>query len=535
MLPPVPPANATTPNLLYASPSQTVQLPLGTKFDIAIKVANFDPFNGWDIHVRTNSSVINPIALTIIPNYFSANQSGSSPTELANCINGLGTPSPNCFTDPFVGKGIVRSAVSYISTLTSQGGSGLLFTITYNVTGFGFSNISIFDDTIPNGRGPVSHTTLPGTFGSQTTRPDLTIGATPTDLVLTLSRSYTVSINATIAVTSIDNLAGPVRLSAKSALSVSLYPSSVMVVANATSYSTLMVLAANTTQSTRYFVNVTATIGSISSWQILSILVEPPPDFVMSVTPSILKIHETNSGTSIITLDTQTGFSGSIHLKMDVPPVPGLIASLGATDLSISPGQPATTLFAVRTPPSDFPFKYLINITASSTSASTHPPLVITVRSPSPDYTFLVGTASYVVQAGQSRTFTLNATSVDYFRGQLFLVASSLSGIREVFSRSSISLDFGNSSTTLMTITTDSFLALGNHVINVTSLGNYFLGTPVNHSIMITITVVSGSVAGTILGLQPTAYFGILGALWLGLIGVAIKEFRKEKPKRFLS
>jgi hypothetical protein len=30
-------------------------------------------------------------------------------------------------------------------------------------------------------------------------------------------------------------------------------------------------------------------------------------------------------------------------------------------------------------------------------------------------------------------------------------------------------------------------------------------------------------------------YFGIVGTLWAGLIGVAVKEIRKPKPKRFLS
>ena len=87
----------------------------------------------------------------------------------------------------------------------------------------------------------------------------------------------------------------------------------------------------------------------------------------------------------------------------------------------------------------------------------------------------------------------------------------------------------------LMTITTGACLARGNQVINMTALGTTFLGLSVNHTITTTITVIPVPIAKTILGLQPIAYFGVIGALWLGVIGAAIREIRKPKPKRFLS
>ncbi|SRR6266568_292432 len=162
-------------------------------------------------------------------------------------------------------------------------------------------------------------------------------------------------------------------------------------------------------------------------------------------------------------------------------------------------------------------------------------PFTITAKSPSPDFIFQIGSPGFVVQAGQSRTFTLNMTSVDYFKGQLFLLATSLSGIKEVFTRPSVALDFGSSSTSLMTITTDAYLAPGNYIVNMTALGTTFLGVSVNHTITTTITVTSIPIAKTILGLQPLSYFGIIGALWIAVIGAAIREIRKPKPKRFLS
>ncbi len=421
-----------------------------------------------------------------------------------------------------------------------------MFTVTYDVIAAGFSNITIIEDsTISNGSTgkQVIHSTISSTYGTPTVKPDFTIKADPTDFSMTLAASHNVTESVTITLTSIDNFTGTATFSAKATLQVSVSPTQVFLPINGTAETTLTVSASNTTTSTVYYITVNATIGSTSHSKILSALVTPIPDFVMSVLPSLLKIHATNSGSSVITIDTQSGYSGSVHLKMDVPSVPGLTASLGATDLTISPKQPATTIFGIRIPASAYPFKYLINITASS-SQSTHQPFTITVRPPSPDFDFQVAASSYVVQAGKSLTVTLNTTSLNYFKGQLFFLASSFSGIKSTFTRSSLALDYGpsyptnvdygNSSSSRMTITTDAFLSPGNHNINVTALGTTFLGVPVNHSIILTVTVIPIPAQRVILGLPPVTYFGVIGALWAGLFGFAIREIRKPKQKRFL-
>jgi hypothetical protein len=125
-------------------------------------------------------------------------------------------------------------------------------------------------------------------------------------------------------------------------------------------------------------------------------------------------------------------------------------------------------------------------------------------------------------------------TSLDYFKGQLFLLATSLSGAKEVFSRPSVALEFGNSTTSTLTITTDLGLEPGNHMITLTALGTTFLGASVTHSINMTLTVIQAMLPTTILGIQPLAYFGVIGILSILVIGAAIK-IRKPKPKRILS
>jgi hypothetical protein len=495
-------------------------------------VAGLDPFNGWDIQIQSNPSVVNATSLSIDGNLLAVNDSIQL-FQVANCINGS-----SCHASGD-GMGVVHSAAFAIGSQLPLGSSdGLLFTITYKVVGSGtYSSIHVFSAVIADAPNPipVSVETQDGTYGVPPGQ-GFKLSASPNATSMRIG----FKVNVTVTVSSFGGYSGIVDLaprSSQSGLLTSFNVTSVSLLPSRPSYVNLNVSSdpafSKYNQTGTVRITVTGTSSGLHETTAVSIDVLPPPDFVMGVSPSLLKIHATNSGSSIITLDTQSGFSGPIHLRMDVPPVPGLLASLGAADFTISPGQPATTVFAVRTPPSDLPFKYLINITASSQS-SIHDPFQIIVRSPSPDFGFQIGGSGFVVQAGQSRSFTLNMTSVDYFKGQLFLLASSFSGMKEAFTRSSVALTFGNSSTSLMTITTDSYLAPGNHNINVTVLGTTFLGVPVNHTQIITITVVPVAVAKTILGLQPPIYFGIVGVLWLGIIGAAVREIRKPKPKRFL-
>jgi uncharacterized membrane protein len=199
----------------------------------------------------------------------------------------------------------------------------------------------------------------------------------------------------------------------------------------------------------------------------------------------------------------------------------------------ISAGKPATTVLDIHTPDSTIPFVYLVNITATSKSSS-HT-LNVVVKPPSPDFSFLLSGAEFVVQAGQSRTFTLTMTSIDYFKGQLNLSATPLYGGSEVFSRPAVVLDFGNSSTSTMTLTTDVNSAPGDHSVTLTALGTTFLGTGVTHVIVLIVTITELQPSKTILGLQPLTFFGIFGALCLFPIIVAVRKVRKLQQGRLLS
>jgi len=515
--------------VVFVSPTTTAVQPKGSFFSVQVKVANIDPFDRWDIQVVTDPAVINATSLSIAGNILQANYS-AVPEERANCVNGVG---PSCTSSD--GQGIVHSAVVFFEgQLPQQGPSnGLLFTINYTVVGSGtFGRLELQSVAFGNG----------GTSIVYVTSQDGQYGIAPgQDFALTLP-ALTVNLvqgsNSTVTLTasSLGGFSGVVTLTNTSStrgLSIYLNSTSIALASGQQASIAVTIIAHNSTPAIGYAITVEGTSSFLFHRSTISVVVATRPDFILAATPSLLRIHATSSGSSTITLLTQSGFSGSIQLSLAVPPVPGLLASLDIKTVTISPDRPAATVFGVKTPDSSLPFVYLINITATSRSSS-HT-LTIVVQSPSPDFSFLLGIAGYVVQAGQSRSFVLTMTSLDYFKGQVSLLATSLSGAKEVFSRPSVALEFGNSTTSILTITTDLGLVPGNYVITLTALGTTFLGASVTHSINMTLTVTQAMLPTTILGVQPLAYYGVIGILSIVAIGAAIREVRKPKPKRFLS
>jgi hypothetical protein len=520
------PVHAT--GVVLLSPTTKAVQPKGSFFSVQVKVANIDPFDRWDIQVVSDPAVINATSLSIAGNILQANYS-AVPEERANCVNGAG---PSCTSSD--GHGVVHSAMVFLEgQLPQQGpGNGLLFTINYTVVGSGtFGRLELQNVAFGNGETSIVYvTSQDGQYGIA---PGQNFALTPSTSTVSLLQGSNSTV--TLIASSIGGFSGVVTLTNTSStigLSIYLNSTSIALASGQQASIAVTIIAHNSTPAIEYAIMVEGTSSFLFHRSTISVVVATRPDFILAAAPSLLKIHATSSGSSTITLLTQSGFSGSVQLSLAVPPVPRLHALLDSQTVTISPDRPAETVFLVETPDSSLPFVYLINITATSQSSS-HT-LTIIVQSPSPDFSFLLGGVGYVVQAGQSRSVVLTMTSLDYFKGQLFLLATSLSGAKEVFSRPSVALEFGNSTTSTLTITTDLGLEPGNHMITLTALGTTFLGASVTHSINMTLTVTQAMLPTTILGIQPLAYFGVIGILSILVIGAAIK-IRKPKPKRILS
>jgi Cohesin domain len=152
------PVTSVPPGTLYENPLIVPVKAVGSTFTFQIIVGGMDQFNGWDIQVVTDPSVLNVTNLSITGNMFES--LGGTAFEIVHCVNGKGT---GCTSAD--GSGIVHSA--YGNTAFANG-NGLLFTITFKVVSAQpYSPIQIQNDLIssssPSG---VPHYSEFGNYGA---------------------------------------------------------------------------------------------------------------------------------------------------------------------------------------------------------------------------------------------------------------------------------------------------------------------------------------------------------------------------------
>ena len=143
-------------------PAQAV----GTIAMYQVKVFGMDSFNGWDIQVQVNDSIIDPISVSV-----SGNVLGTPLQEFINCVDGGvgGGTAGNTGCSVKDGLGIAHSAAIFPGS-SGDGANGLLFTIKYKVLVTGpkvYSPIALINDILTNGSGNgVDHVRVHGAYGN---------------------------------------------------------------------------------------------------------------------------------------------------------------------------------------------------------------------------------------------------------------------------------------------------------------------------------------------------------------------------------
>jgi hypothetical protein len=162
----------------------------------------FPTFSGWDISVKTDQTVLNPVGVSLDGTML------ANANIVAQCINGSGT---GC--GPSDGPGVVHVVV--VSLGASASGDGLLFTIQYSAGTAGVSAVTIFNDSVfdPSGNS-IAHNTIGGHYGG-----DFTIQASPS---LIVAKTHPAKYTSTIFVTSTGGFAGQVCLAATSSPSTGI-------------------------------------------------------------------------------------------------------------------------------------------------------------------------------------------------------------------------------------------------------------------------------------------------------------------------
>ncbi len=121
-----------------------------------VNVTGMDPFDTWDVSVITDPSVIKAISISVSGNLIGA------VFQVENCVEGVGS---GCSVND--GAGVATSAASS-STGFPSSGSGLLFTVTYQVKSTSYSYLEFHPglDTIAYTGVPVAHSDAPGVYGN---------------------------------------------------------------------------------------------------------------------------------------------------------------------------------------------------------------------------------------------------------------------------------------------------------------------------------------------------------------------------------
>lgn len=522
---------------LYISPGVITPQPINSNFTIQVKVASFDQFNGWEIQIFSDPTVINATSISTTGNIFLANTTNGLPFELRNCVNGGGQGC--CDTSSCVpqdGAGIADSAYGYTKPVS---GSGLLFNVTFKVvSGKLYSPIIIENEQLSNGSGTgVVHTTTSGSYG---TAPDFSLSANPPSLSIAAG-SLT---NDIINLTSLHHFSGLVNLTAtlsSKGIAASLSPNRTMLTDGGFAISDLVVNAQANASATSYTITLFANSSSLPPHSLphtlqLTVSVHPHPDFKVYAIPALLLTHQASSNSTTITVASENNFTGTVDLTA-VGPTP---ASLDKTSLTISGGGNATSTLTVSTQSSPLPFEddFFINATSGSLTHT----IEVIAQPPPGDFTISASPATATVQAGNTQVVTIGVSSQDYFVGTVYILGTSKAGLGFSFDPASIFLNVSQTVFFKLKVTTDTSTTPGNHTIDLTVYGQ-LIGKagqglqPSLHTMGVTFIVSAppqpaAARTPTFLGLQEPIFYGIIGGLAIILAILGLFEARRtNRPK----
>ncbi len=225
--------------------------------------------------------------------------------------------------------------------------------------------------------------------------PDFQISANPS----TTSILQSSNANSTISVSSINNFAGTITLSASSSPPgpmTTFSTNTVMVSSGSTATSKLTISIPQSTSPGSYSITATGANGSALGTHTtnisVSVVSRSSPNFTMNSSPTSLNVAQDSSGTVTITLTSVNSFSGTITLSAAVSPS-GPQASLNPSSVTLALGGSASSTLTISTAASTSGYSstptpvsqgdYSVNVTASSGSLSHSTPVSLTVGSTS--------------------------------------------------------------------------------------------------------------------------------------------------------
>jgi hypothetical protein len=303
----------------------------------------------------------------------------------------------------------------------------------------------------------------------------------------TVSANSGSSGTSTITVSSRSGFIGTVGLTVSSTISCSVNPTSITLGTSGTS-----TLSCSATTGT-YLVTVTGTSGSTTNSTIVTFNFQ---DYSVSASPTSVSSTTSVAGTSTITVAPLNGFSGTVTFSVTTNST-SLTCSLSPA--SVSGGSGSSTLSCTGSSAGN----YLANVTGTSGSLLHFATVTYHVSAPPPDFSISSSSTSVSVKSGTAGTSTITVSPLNGFTGTVTLTVSTNStSLSCTLSSTSVSGGSGTSTLSCTGSATGGFLA----TVKGTS-------GSLSHTAAVAYTIQSSGASSNILGLSPTVFYSLIGAI----------------------
>jgi len=447
-----------------------------TQLKIGVFVSGSGSFNLFEATLVSDSTILRPISVDLTGSVI------GNPSFLEECIGGFGGGCGG--QDNFN----TVSVAAFILSQTPSPTTGLLFAVTYNITGIttnlplsfqinsACSGESVFGTNtcvfLSLGSSAIPETVQTATFTSSFTQASVALSSSRSSLGPV--PAYTTA-TANITATSQNGFPGifdtgsvTFTTTQTSGLGASLNPSSVTLTpgSSASTILTVSAPAAGTYSVTLYGTYTvtdpnTALTSTLSATLTLSVTVT---DFKVSVSPTSLSFNAGSTSTSTVTVTSLNGFAGTVTLAAVSIPA-GVTVTFNPSSVTLTAGGSASS---TATFSSSTPSKFSVSIRGTSGTDTRSVIVSVTVMG----FSLSASPTFVAVQPGSSGASIVTASSVNSFTGTITLsTAVSPSGVKSPtasLSSTSITLTAGGKGNSTLTISTTSRTNIGFYNITVT-------------------------------------------------------------------
>ncbi len=172
-------------------------------------------------------------------------------------------------------------------------------------------------------------------------------------------------------------------------------------------------------------------------------LIDPPPDFSLTATPSSVTFKSSEAGSFNATVSAQNGFAGTVSLSTSASPSTGL--SVSCSPSSVSGGSGSSTCNLAGSSPGNF----TVTVAGTSGSLSHTRSISVSVTQPSsPDFTISASPGSVIANVGVTVTSSITVAPLNGFTGTIIL-AKTTNSTNLACTLSSSSVPGGSGTSTL--------------------------------------------------------------------------------------